>query len=132
MTVKVERFTPNPEHGRPMVASFTGREGRLAVHCSREDGSLWLFAEGPKGGDRGTVVVPVRQAGAVLAWVDDEDAETMMPSTGRGYLALRYGGVMVGVPGWSRDWRMKLDPVVREELRTCLREWANAAVRLDG
>lgn len=121
----------DPTHGRPRVLALTGREGRLAVHIQRDDGSLWLFASGPKGGDRGKVVVATRVADKLAAWIADECADTFH-YTGRGWITLRPGPdgdrtVVVGTSGLSRTWKMRLDPASLAILVECLHGWATAA-----
>jgi hypothetical protein len=127
MTVMVERFDISlvPDHGRPEVVRFTGQAGVVQVHCDREDGSLWLFAKGPRGGERARVTVPVRLAGDVLGWLERADGE-YMPSTG-GRLKVKYVGTAPRVVVLGREG-LSL-PVGEEalgEFRTCLREWATA------
>lgn len=124
---KVERFVPNPDHGRPRVASFSGPEGKLSVHCAREDGTLWLFADGPRGGARGEAVVPIRRAADMLRWLDQPTA--LMP-TSRGVASLRDGELYLGAPGFTRPWKMRLDPAATDAFKLCLREWATTAQRL--
>lgn len=126
--VEVERFdiTRHPEHGRPRVVEFRSPAGKLVVHCSRDDGSLWMFAVGPAGGDRGQVILPVRRVADVEAWVDGN--RTTGLGGGKGYLLMRGDFVLVRRIGVTRDWRMEFDAEGREELLTVLREWA-AAVR---
>lgn len=125
--VTVERFDISrvPEHGRPKVAEFTGREGSVAVHCSREDGSLWLFAKGPAGGDRGGLAVPLESAGELWLWA--ENPTPLMP-VGGGWLAVRRGKLHVAARG-RRALVMVFDDAALAELLTCLRSWAVATVR---
>lgn len=136
MAVAVERFAPDPTAGRPRVAEFRHRVGRLAVHCSREDGSLWLFATGPSGGKRGEVVVPLRRAGDLVAWLDADERGKVF-SGGRAYLVLRESPppdvaatVVVGGANGTRRLSVPFDAHALAELRACLREWALAAGRV--
>lgn len=141
--VEVERFDISkvPDHGRPRVMELRGREGILGVHCSRDDGSLWLFAAGPSGGDRGHVVFPVRMAGQLAAWLDGGAENSAAPSTtGALWLDPRKADRVLGermlvlahAGGARKRWQMLLDENARDELMTALREWAEAAVKLGG
>lgn len=148
MSVTVERFDVDavPDHRRPRVASFACREGALNVHVSRDDGSLWLFAQGPAGGDRGRMVIALKQAGDLREWLDvgsrprAEASSRRMPfGGGRTYLVLRdppvrqpgvHVQVVVGVSGWTRRLILPFDVQGFDELMACLREWATAAARV--
>lgn len=130
--VEFERFDIStvPEHGRPKIVEFRGDEGRLAVHCERDTGALWLFADGPRGGARGTVVFPVRMAERLLSWLED-GARNAAPST-QGVLWLDRADegrrtVAVAADALRRArWRMALDEPATDELLSCLRAWATA------
>lgn len=136
MTVEIEHFDVNehPDHGRPQAVGFSGREGTLNVHISREDGSLWMFADGPSGGDQGHVVIPVRLAGQIRTWLGS-DYEGAMPSTsGALWLDLRDDApgrtlVIARAAGVRRRWQMKLDPNAVREFDACLRQWSEAVMR---
>lgn len=141
MTVKVDRFDPDavPDHKRPRVMQFTAREGSLSVHCSRENGSLWIFATGPAGGDRGTMTVPVARAGDLLTWVG-RSGERGAFQAGGASLSLRgqYPGVkvaegerllVVSRSTGRRVWRMRMDSEAADELLRCLVAWAKEAER---
>jgi hypothetical protein len=129
MAVEVERFDVNekPDSGRPRIVEFRGREGTLAVHVSRGDGSLWLFALGPRGGDRGTVAVSVPRAVALLAWLDGETTGFYAGGT---WIRWRETGdgepfeLIVAKSVMGRHWRMRFDAPARDELLACLRGWA--------
>lgn len=132
--VEVERFDVSkvPDHGRPEVARFTGRTGSVAVHCSREDGSLWLFAKGPRGGERARVTVPVRLAGDVLAWQERHVEGSPMPCTGAGRLAIKGELPAAYIRGEREILYLPLGEAGAAEFATCLREWAEAALRVAG
>lgn len=127
--MRAERHESNPEHGRPKIASFTAREGALAVHCNRDDGALWLFATGPAGGDRGQLVFPLRRAGELLAWTSQPAA--LLSGGGSGWMSLRNGVLVVGVSGWSRQLKLPFGDAA-DELLLCLREWAQTVDRVTG
>lgn len=129
--IKVERFdiAAVPDHARPRIASFTGREGQINVHCSREDGSLWLFVQGPAGGDRGKLAFGTNRAGYVLAWLDAHDGRVL--SGGSGWMSEENALIRVGRTGLSRTWRMAFNADALSEFRTCLRQWAEAVERMD-
>lgn len=137
MTVEVARFTADPAHGRPRVAQFAGVNGKINVHCERSTGALWLFADGPRGGSRGIVVVAVARAGELLAWLDGDRSRSFF---GRDYLQIaavpedalsEAGDRIVTIrkrSAWSEGLRMRFDAEAAEEFELCLREWATAAV----
>lgn len=144
--IEVERFDISqvPDHGRPRVMELRGKPGVLGLHCKRDDGSLWLFAVGPAGGDRGEVVVPVRYAPQLAAWLDGE-ARGAMPST-MGVLYLDPPDHWPSYRTWpdgaermlvvrkraglSSKWEMPLDAAATDKLLTALREWEEACVRM--
>ena len=124
--MEVKRHEANPEHGRPCILTLTGEPGQLAVHVDREDRSLWLFATGPRGGDRGRWVCPVTRAGAMALWTQD-------PGVGfygaEHHLRIRDGELWLfrSVHDQRTWFRMQLTPEAREMLLLCLREWAHVA-----
>lgn len=126
--IVVERFDINdePTHGRPCIAMFTGRAGQLAVHCDRDDGTLWLFAHGPAGGNRGRLALGLQRAGEVLAWLDDP---TTLLSGVHAWMTLRDGKLYVRRNGSTVAWQMPFDPAGLAEFEGCLREWAAAVER---
>jgi hypothetical protein len=130
--VTVQRFDVSQAttSQRPRIVEFTSPTGTLSVHCSREDGSLWLFAAGPRGADRGTLAFPVARAQALLDWTQDPQkiiggARYMM------YVKL-WTVVIKKQTHVLRDFRMVFaeDEDAFLELLTALREWAEAALRL--
>jgi hypothetical protein len=124
VSVTIERFAPDPSHGRPRVMALSSKAGTLNVHVQVEDRSLWLFAVGPAGGNRGDLAFGTKRAGEVLAWTQAPER----PLGGvRGYMVIRNGSLIVGMGGWSRQWQMKLDDAARDELLTWLSEWASRA-----
>ena len=124
----IETFpNPDPTHGRPRLAALSGPEGELAIHVERESKTLWLFANGPKGGDRGKVIVPVRHAGRLVEWIDAGGDQAFGPG-GEGYMVLRDGKLVVSVVGWRRSWQIALSDVDREGFLGILRQWAAAAL----
>lgn len=127
--ITVERFDISavPDHARPRLAAFTGKEGQINVHCSREDGSLWLFVQGPAGGDRGKLAFGTNRAGYVLAWLDARDNRVL--SGGSGWMSEENALIRVGRSGLTRTWRMTFDDAALDEFRTCLRQWAEAVRR---
>jgi hypothetical protein len=106
-TVEVERFDVNSEEqrgfGRPRVVCFrVPKKGQIDVRVQRDDGSLWLWALGPAGGERGKVVVGVKRAAAVVEFVKADDGA-------------RYGAHLSGGEyrlGIRRPWK---DRAVDEE-----------------
>lgn len=123
----ITRYDPDESHGRPLVMRIIGEEGQLAVHCDRETGGLWLFASGPRGGDKGGVVFGLKAAADVAAWAQEP---TERPLVFNGALLLREraeGWKLHVVPRGRPMWTITLDAAALEELRTCLREWARAA-----
>jgi hypothetical protein len=134
MRTAVERFKPDPMHGRPKIATFTTSEGELAVHCARDDGSLWVFAHGPRGGDRGECAWGLGRANEVLGWLDRDDRSPLYSSHGWLVVSARVvgGGVILSMfkGGSLRSFSISLDEAAHREFRTCLREWAEAVVRL--
>lgn len=129
--VTLERVPLNPEHGHPVVALLSGRDGQVSIHCSRANGELWLIASGPRGGDRGHVVIGIGRADAVLAWLDAP--EVLLPGSGNGsWMALRgkrgrEPGDILHIGGRGRGLALTLGDDVRDEFLLCLREWATAA-----
>lgn len=141
MTVVVEKFDISlvPGAGRPRIVSFTSREGELSVHCSREDGGLWLLASGPSHGDRGRVVVPVKAAESLAAWLDSECRDSfrsgygdsctlMLGATTKGARAVALTKITTRYN--ASRWSMVLDADAEVELVACLREWVLAAMKL--
>lgn len=126
----IERFNidEQPTAGRPRVLALRGDAGELAVHVLRENGSLWLYATGPRGGDRGMVVIPTRRAGALAEWLRD-GCRNAAPST-TGALWIEDDGegnlrAIVAERAGRRDrWTLKLDAEMHAELTTCLSSWA--------
>jgi hypothetical protein len=128
---RVELFAPSVEHGRPKLASFSGPEGELACHVSREDGSLWLFAHGPSGGDRGFVLVQVGEAHRLGAWLDDGPAGAFHASASRSsWLELAAGSVTVASISTRynmKRWSLDLDDAAERQLRELLSAWIGVA-----
>lgn len=126
---EVERFDVSkvPDHGRPRVVEFSAPEGRLALHVSREDGSLWLFGEGPRGGQHGPAVFPLSMAERMLTWLDG-GAQGAAPST-MGVVWLDRNEderklVIKKDAMHQRGLTMPFDSNAVKELTTALREWA--------
>lgn len=125
--VRVERFDPadSPTAGRPCVLRLHGPEGTLAVHFERDTGWLWMFALGPRGGERGRLAVPNQRAAEAIAmivsgerlyggecwmWIDRE----------------RERVVVRGTTVMAKGWSMKLDDDAVTALAGCVRRWADA------
>lgn len=130
--VVIERFDVSLSDGtRPKVAEFRSPDGTLAIHCSREDGSLWLFATGPRGGDRGHLALPLHRADAVTEWLDHPD--TVLRASGH-YMTLRVRTLIVRRPGVTgKDLQMIFadGDMAWEELQLALRTWAETAQRME-
>lgn len=125
--VAIERFDISqvPDHKRPRVMEMRHyKSGTLAVHCSREDGSLWLFALGPRGGDRGHVVVPIRRADELAVWLDGDLSENFVG--GAGLIRIRDGSLVIRDRKATKVFAMQLDEKDQAEFATCLREWVRA------
>lgn len=128
--IEVERFAPREDHGRPKLAEFRGPWGRLAVHCDRLTGSLWLFANGPRGGSRGEAKILPPAAPRLVEFIE---------AGGAGYFPTAGAFVRV-VPDGEGEWRvtmgrrgalssqfrMDFDERAARELLGVLREWAAA------
>jgi hypothetical protein len=130
--VTVERFDVSQAttSQRPRIVEFTSRAGTLSVHCSREDGSLWLFAVGPRGGGRGTLAFPVARAQALLEWTQDPQkviggAEYKMYVKLWTVIIRKHTHILT-----DSDFRMVFaeDEDAFLELLTALRSWAEAAL----
>lgn len=127
----MERIRPNPEHGRPVIALLTSRDGQVSINCARETGALWLFATGPYGGDRGHVVLGLSRADAVLAWLDAPDG-LLLGGASSSWLSLRGKVLHLGGRAAARGGlKLTLDDDVRDEFLLCLREWASVARLLE-
>lgn len=128
MTV-AKLFDPalSPDSGRPRVLELHGPEGKLAVHCERATGALYVYATGPRGGDRGYVAFGQNRAGEVLALVEGADDGEALYGAGS-WLELTAARVELR-PHAQHGWRMALVGDAREHLLTCLREWATAVRR---
>lgn len=129
----VQRFEPEPSHGRPRIAEFAGPEGAFSVHCNREDGSLWLFASGPRGGERGRAAWGQHRADEMLAWLDHDDRSPLFGGEGLIYWFARIEGgarvLQMDTQGARRGFGLHLDPAAVDEFKVCLREWAEAVKR---
>lgn len=136
--MEVERFNIDdvPDHGRPRVAEFRDKCGRLAVHVERDSGALWLFAEGPAGGDRGHVVFPVRMAARLGEWIA-EGCRNAAPSTSGVFYLDQVDGLTkrricvaarAGLARRSR-WYMPIEGDALDELLLCLRSWSETMLR---
>lgn len=123
MTVTVERFEPNPDHGRPKIVSFKGRAGTLAIHVERDSGTLWLYPTGPSGGDRGQVVFSPARAAAAAEWC--MAPEELLVGV-RGWIALR-GGVLHVDGGARQRLHLQLDGESTTALLECVDAWAARA-----
>lgn len=129
----VTRHDPaaHPDHGRPCILELKGKAGKLAVHVSRDDRSLWLFATGPSGGDRGRVCLATRLAPQLAEWLAGGCEGSFV--LGGGSSNFMVGADVVSVwritARYNRaSWEMPLEPDVRAVLVEALHGWANAAV----
>lgn len=150
MAVEVERFDVDqqPEVGRPLVARFGEKgKGSLNVRVQRDDGSLWLWAMGPQGGDHGHVAFGVNRARGVVdfanAITSTDGRYGVGPSMGGGDYALRVRRpwkdraideettdrlVSITKGMGMRSFALRFDAAALDELRTCLRTWASVAL----
>lgn len=129
MATTIERPAPSDTAGRPAILKLTTREGTLSVHVQREDRTLYLFAIGPSGGDRGMVVFAARRASDVLDWTSAGEGRA---NSGGGMLVWgEFTGdgsrkLMVHAAGRRRPWAITLDPPAITTLIECLDAWAAA------
>lgn len=126
---EVKLFDParSPDSGRPVVLELHGPEGKLAVHCERGSNALYVYATGPRGGDRGYVAFGPKRAGEVLSLVAGADDGEALYGAGA-WLELTAARVELR-PHAQHGWRMTLVGEAREHLLACLREWAATAKR---
>lgn len=148
--VTVERFDVDAEEqravGRPRVAAFSvPKRGRFDARVQRDDGSLWLWAIGPSGGDRGRVVFGLKRAALVLDFANAITASNDGggPSLSGGEYALRVrrpwkdhavdeettDRLVSVTKGLSlKPFTLRFDAAALDELATLLREWATTTL----
>lgn len=137
--MKIERhdIAEHPEHGRPRILTIEGKEGALHVHVERERGTLFIYAIGPMGGDRGRVVIGAPRAHEVRQWLRSGerplyggDGVYLWLTNWRDERIVRMGKSSVS----SKVWRMVIDDEAEAVLRECLTAWADQASvgRVDG
>lgn len=115
-------------HRRPCIAEFMDSGGKLAIHCDRDDGSLWLFATGPRGGDRGKIAFALSRAGFVRAWCQQGCVGAIYGA--RHWVNINVDHVEIHPHGRAERWKLTLSPDARAELVLAIRSWAEAAERL--
>lgn len=123
--VEFTEVVPTPDAGRPKVAALTSRrQGSLDIHLSR-DGSLWLFAVGPSGGNRGELHFRIADAPDLLKWMEAPDR--LLPA-GHAWIKLEDDDTLiVGIPGHKRKWRLDLNHDAVIGFNRFIHAWATAA-----
>jgi hypothetical protein len=148
MAVEVERFDVNSEEqqgaGRPRVACFrVPKEGQIDVRVQRDDGSLWLWALGPAGGERGHIVLAMNRALMAVEFANAIHATDERYGAGPGLSGGSNYALRVRRPWKDRaidtettdrlvsvtkgmgmaSFTLRFDEAALDELATLMREW---------
>jgi hypothetical protein len=131
MTVTTERHEADPTHGRPRILTIKGREGEVSVHVDRESKALWLFATGPRGGDRGRWAVAPSRTTEVQHWLAGVHepiygAEHYLRVVERARTGARVRQLELFKSAMGRWFTLELDGDAEAELRLAVGTWVEA------